>query len=236
MRLVPRRAALMLLPMLAACGSTRLPPLDQPPRGRVVVLRGLFNRFSTGMNTLTFTLRQDGYDATVHNHLEWRTLADRTAAAARTDALRRPLAVIGHSFGADDAILLTGQLGAAGVPVDLLVTFDPAWVLNVPRGPRRVINFYQDRDSYERRLSPGRGFDGRIDNRQLASASHLSIDKDPELHRQVLAALREIDGAVASPAPSGLVPPNIAPAVAAAPPPRPASLPRPPVPPVRAGR
>jgi thioesterase domain-containing protein len=225
-----RRAALALLPALAACGTTTVQPLAQPPRGRVVVLRGLLNMFSTGMNVLTFTLRESGYDATVHNHAEWRSLAGRTAAAARNDALKRPLAVIGHSFGADDAILMAGRLGAAGVPVDLLVTFDPSWVLNVPRGPRRVINFHQDRDTYARRLSPGPGFDGRIDNREVSSESHLSIDKDLELHRQVLAVLRESESAAGSAAPAP------APVAAAAATPRPVPLPRPPAVPVRARR
>ena len=192
---LPRRGALLLLPALAACGTTTVQPLTQPPRGRVVVLRGLLNMFSTGMNVLTFTLRDAGYDATVHNHAEWRGLANRTIEAARADALPRPLAVIGHSFGADDAIALAGRLGAAGVPVDLLVTFDPSWVLAVPPGPRRVLNFHQDRDTYARRLAPGPGFDGRIENRQVRGESHLSIDKDLGLHREVLAMLREIDPA-----------------------------------------
>lgn len=216
----------MLLPMLGACGTTAVPPLDQPPRGRVVVLRGLLNMFSTGMTTLTLSLRQDGFDATVHNHAEWRSLADRTADAARTDALKRPLAVIGHSFGADDAILLTGRLADAGVPVDLLVTFDPAWVLNVPRGPRKVINFHQDRDTFTRRLSPAPGFDGRIENREVTGESHLSIDKNPALHNQVRTALAEI----ATPSPPPAVSTTPAPAVAQG------GLPRPPAAPVRARR
>jgi hypothetical protein len=228
---LPRRAALLALPaLLAACGTTRVAPLGAPPRGRVVVLRGLLNVFSTGMNVLTATLRQAGYDATVHNHVEWRRLAAEAAEAQGTGALKRPLAVIGHSFGADDAILLAGRLGARGVPVDLLITFDPAWVLNVPRGPRRVVNFHQDRDAYPRRLAPGPGFDGRIENRQVTDESHLSIDKDLRLHIEVQALLAETPG------------PGAATAAAPAPPPArpiaapPARLPRPPVPPVRAGR
>lgn len=237
-----RRAALALLPALAACGTTTVQPLAQGPRGRVVVLRGLLNMFSTGMNQLTFALRGGGYDATVHNHAEWRGLAARTIDAARSDALPRPLAVIGHSFGADDAIALAGRLGAAGVPVDLLVTFDPSWVLAVPRGPRQVLNFHQDRDTYARRLTPGPGFDGRIENRQVQGESHLSIDKDLDLHRQVLAALQEISAA-APPARTGAIAPATPAATPSPPPPgarrsgtTAAALPRPPVPRVRAGR
>jgi hypothetical protein len=255
---LPRRAALALLPALAACGTTTVQPLTQPSRGRVVVLRGLLNMFSTGMNQLTFMLRDAGYDATVHNHAEWRGLSARVVEAARVGTLQRPLVVIGHSFGADDAIAMAGRLGAAEVPVDLLVTFDPSWVLAVPRGPKRVLNFHQDRDSYARRLMPGPGFDGRIDNRLVAGESHLSIDKDLDLHRQVLEMLHGMDSAAASVAVGGAVPrasvgaaeapgsigsavpanasratssPNAAPAPGAEPP-----LPRPPAPPVRARR
>lgn len=231
---LPRRAALALLPALAACAPTPVPPLAQGPRGRVVVLRGLLNIFSTGMTTLTLVLRQAGFDATVHNHAEWRGLADRTATAALAGTLPRPLAVIGHSFGADDAIQLAGRLGAAGVPVDLLVTFDPSWILAVPRGPKRVLNFHQDRDTYARRLSPGPGFDGRIDNRQVNDESHLSIDKNATLHGEVLAAMEEV--VVASAPTSRPAPIAIAASPVAPPPPMPARLPLPPAPPVRAAR
>jgi thioesterase domain-containing protein len=206
---LPRRAALALLPVLAGCATTPVPPLAQPPRGRVLLLRGLLNVFSTGMTTLTLALRQAGFDATVHNHAEWRGLADRTATQARAGGVPRPLAVAGHSFGADDAIRLAGRLGAAGVPVDLLVTFDPSWVLAVPRGPRHVLNFHQDRDTYARIVAPGPGFDGRIENRQVNDESHLSIDKNADLHRQVLAAMEE----VAMARPTGIAAPRAQPVV-----------------------
>ncbi|BDG75007.1 thioesterase domain-containing protein [Roseomonas fluvialis] len=241
-----RRMALALLPAFAACAPTPVPPLPQAPRGRVLLLRGLLNIFSTGMTTLTLALRQAGFDATVHNHAEWRGLADRTAREALAGTVPRPLAVVGHSFGADDAIQLAGRLGAAGVPVDLLVTFDPSWVLAVPPGPKRVLNFHQDRDTYARRLSPGPGFDGRIDNRQVNDESHLSIDKNAVLHAEVLAAMEEV---AMAPAPRPAAAPHartVAPdavtgagaAVAAGPPtgPAPPRLPLPPALPVRAAR
>jgi hypothetical protein len=236
--LLRRRAALALLPALAACAPTPVPPLQQAPRGRVVLLRGLLNIFSTGMTTLTLALRQAGFDATVHNHAEWRGLADRIAREALAGTTPRPLAVVGHSFGADDAIQLSGRLGAAGVPVDLLVTFDPSWILAVPRGPKRVLNFHQDRDTYARRLAPGPGFDGRIDNRQVNDESHLSIDKNVVLHAEVLAAMEDVAMAVSRPATTApAITPDPIPIARAAPrAPAPARLPVPPTPPVRAAR
>jgi len=187
-----RRAAIAALPALAACGPTRVAPLPGPPRGRVLLLRGLANFFSTGLNVLTARLRAARFDATVHNHVEWRGLAARTVPEARAGRLPRPLVVIGHSFGADDAIALAGRLGEAGVATDLLITFDPQWLHVIPRGPRRMVNFYQDSDPIQRVVRPGAGFDGVIENRLVAGESHLSIEKSDALHAEVLGLLEAL--------------------------------------------
>lgn len=202
---LPRRAALAALLALGACGPTRLAPLAGPPRGRVVLLRGLANVFSTGLNVLTARLRQAGYDASVHNHTEWRDLADAIVRAAREDRLTRPLVLGGHSFGADDAVHMAAWLGRAGVATDLLVTFDPTVVTTVPPGPLRVVNYYQNRDVSERTLAAGPGFSGTLENRYVANESHLSIEKQQRLHDEVLAMLEALQ---APPPPAVVAPPE----------------------------
>ncbi len=222
---LPRRAAIGAMLALGACGPTRLAPLPGPPRGRVVLLRGLANVFSTGLNVLTIRLRQAGYDASVHNHVEWRRLATETAEASRQGRLPRPFCAIGHSYGADDAILMAERLGLAGIPTDLVVTFDPTVVRVVAKGPLRVLNFHQDGDPFQRVLSPAPGFDGVIENREIAGETHLSIDKNENLHLQVLLAIETLSA------------PTPAPALPVARPPAPeARLPSPPRPPVTARR
>lgn len=193
---LPRRAALSGLLLLGACGPTALAPLPGPPRGRALLLRGLANMFSTGLNVLTARLRAAGYDARVHNHVEWRRLAAETEAEARAGTLPRPLALMGHSFGADDAIRLSGRLGAAGIATDLLVTFDPTALLEAPPGPRRMVNFHQELDPFSRVVRPGRGFDGVLENRLVLGESHLSIEKSARLHQEVLALMEQARPAV----------------------------------------
>ncbi|WP_137127975.1 hypothetical protein [Roseomonas sp. HF4] len=224
-----RRASLAALTALAACGPTRLAPLPGPPRGRVLLLRGLANLFSTGLNVLTQRLRQAGFDARVHNHVEWRRLAAETVAEARAGTLPRPLVVIGHSFGADDAIALAGRLGQAGVAADLLVTFDPQWLHEIPRGPRRVVNFHQESDPIRRTVRPGAGFDGMLENRLVEGESHLSIEKAERLHDQVMTLMEALT------APEPAAPPRPAARPLSPPAARPAALPLPPRRPVRAG-
>lgn len=190
--LLVRRSALTTLLALGACGSMPLEPLPGPPKGRVLLFRGLANIFSTGLNLLTAQLRRAGWDASVHNHLAWQAEARSIAEAAAAGALARPFAAIGHSLGADAAIGLTGWLAGRGVATDLLVTLDPNYETEVPRGASLVVNFHQEGDASPRLLAPGRGFSGRLENRLVAGVGHFTIDKSPALHREVLALLESL--------------------------------------------
>jgi len=227
---LPRRVAFAALASLAACGPTRLAPLAGPPRGRVILLRGLANMFSTGLNFLTAKLRHLNFDASVHNYLEWDDLAAAVLRAGRAGTLVRPFAIIGHSYGADDAIEMANHLGRQGVATDLLVTFDPTAGDPVTAGVLRVLNFYQDRDSVTRTLVGGPGFTGTLENQLVPGESHISIDKQDRLHDQVIARLEALAAQRETrPAPPRQPLPVMSPVRAAA-------LPVPPVPPVRARR
>lgn len=191
-----RRRGLLLVPAaaatLAAGCTVTVPPVTGEARGRVLLLRGLANIFSTGMDGLAQRVADAGYGAEVHNHTDWAALAGRVVAEARAGALPRPFAVVGHSLGADDAIRLVGAAGAEGVATDLLVTFDPVFLGTVPAGPRLVLNFHQRDGLWGRALVPAQGFAGRIENIALdgaAGLNHFNIEKIPALHRRVLAAL-----------------------------------------------
>ena len=180
------------LALLASCTSGTDTPSPQHSKGRVLLLRGLMNIFSTGMNDLGSKLIDAGYAASVHNHTEWYALAEELAEQARDQRLSRPLGVAGHSLGGDDAIRLTTALGKEGIPVDLLITFDPVMTGTVPVGPRQVMNFFQTTGLWGRALGPGPGFDGTIENIPINSGllvNHFNIEKDPMLHARVLARL-----------------------------------------------
>lgn len=189
------RAALLLSAAAGVGCASRIEQPAGPPRGRAVLLSGLANIFSTGMDDLARRLAAAGYLAEVHNHLGWRSLAEAAVADHRAGRLLRPFAVAGHSLGADDAIALAGALGEAGVETDLLVTFDPVWASSVPPGPRRVLNFFQSGDGWGRPLVAAPGFAGRIENvdvRARATVNHFTIEKDPALHTEVVAALNAV--------------------------------------------
>jgi pimeloyl-ACP methyl ester carboxylesterase len=194
-RAVHRRAVVVHAGALAACTTVHDPDGSMPLKGRVVLLRGLMNIFSTGMDSLGAKLRDAGWRASEHNHTAWGELADGLQAAAHRAQLCRPLVVVGHSLGGDDAIRLSGTLGARGVEVDMLFTFDPSLLGAVPPGPRIVVNYFQTTGLWGRELQPAAGFMGRIENvpvdRGLV-ANHFTIDKDGQLHADVLARMNAL--------------------------------------------
>jgi hypothetical protein len=91
---------------------------------RVILLRGWFGVFSTGLDEMADALKAKGIRAEVAGHLYWRTAADdilRERAEGKTDAL----VLVGHSQGANNVIDMARVLEAKNVPVALLVTLAP---------------------------------------------------------------------------------------------------------------
>lgn len=187
-----RRALPLALTGLVACAGPEEPTPGVPPRGRVVLLRGIFNVFSTGLDALAGKLVAAGFAAEVHNHAAWPLLALQLGAEA--GRLRRPLALIGHSLGADDSLRLAGALGERGVAVDLVVTLDTVLLDEVPPGPRRVVNYHQNSGPWGVPLRGAPGFAGRIENIALASpdVTHSNIDEIPALHAEIIARLKAL--------------------------------------------
>ena len=77
----------------------------------MLLLRGLMNIFSTGMNDLGSKLIDAGYAASVHNHTEWYALAEELVEQARDQRLLRPLEIAGHSLGGEMPFVIQRHSG-----------------------------------------------------------------------------------------------------------------------------
>src|SRR5882724_12257635 len=91
---------------------------------RVLLLRGWFGVFSTGLDTIADALKAKGIRAEVAGHLQWKAAADeirRERAQGKTDAI----VLVGHSQGANNVIDMARVLEAQNVPIALLVTLAP---------------------------------------------------------------------------------------------------------------
>lgn len=162
-------------------------------RAHVYLLRGLFNVFSLGMDTIADQLTRRGINATVQNYSTWQSLADD--AAERYKAGREgPIILIGHSLGADAVMQMADYLGRKGVPVALVVPIDGTQSFPTPRNVRRVFNVTQRAYAHMQR---GPGFHGSLVNLDVSSdpsITHITIDKSPRLQAQVIAQVLAVAG------------------------------------------
>jgi pimeloyl-ACP methyl ester carboxylesterase len=131
--------------VLAGC-STSAKVVDDPtmPRtGNAFLVRGLMEIFSLGLNDVKSDLRAEGVNAHTVSGMQWSNLA-RTIAAARSDGrLNEPIVLVGHSYGADDAIKVARSLDQGGIPIEALVLIDPTTPQTIPPNVRRCFNIYK---------------------------------------------------------------------------------------------
>ncbi|MGA7253649.1 MAG: hypothetical protein WBX35_20805 [Pseudolabrys sp.] len=154
---------------------------------KVVLLRGWFGVFSTGMDSLADELKAKGIHAQVAGHMSWKTAVSdilRERAAGKTG----PLVLMGHSQGANNVIDMARALAAHNVRVDLLVTLVPLMQNPVPANVVRAINYYQSPGIWGSPLAADPGFHGKLTNIDVAddpTILHISIDKSARIHSDI---------------------------------------------------
>jgi hypothetical protein len=189
------------VPAAAAAQEKAAAPAATIEHGQVYLMRGLANIWSRGMDQLTEQLVAKGVRASVYNHARWQELAAEAADKYAKDKKFAPIILIGHSLGANAAVLMAERLGEAGVPVRLIITFDSLSRSNdvkvkVPANVEEVLNFYKAK-AWGLEMIPGNGFKGKIDNVNLnekRGVGHLNMDKNPELQAQVVSVVLETLG------------------------------------------
>jgi hypothetical protein len=154
---------------------------------RVLLLRGWFGVFSTGLDSLADELKPLGITAEVAGHLYWSTAVTnimRERAAGKTG----PLVLVGHSQGANNVIDMARALMRQNVPVELLVTLAPMLQNNIPANVVRAINYYQS-PGWGSPITAEPGFRGKLTNVDVAgdpAIFHISIDKSPKIHAEIV--------------------------------------------------
>ncbi len=179
-------AAMMFVGFAPAQAQAQSKP--NPNQPRVYLLRGLANIFSLGMDDLAAKLRARGIEASVHSYVDLETLT-RYAVEQASMGKRRPspVIIIGHSLGADAAVTMGNRVTAAGVPVPLVVTFDPVTAMTASSKIGKVVNYYQAGGSGKAVSGP------RVENIDLTGSgalSHFNIDKAAELHNKVIGMIQ----------------------------------------------
>lgn len=160
---------------------------------RVYLLRGLLNVFSLGMDALQERLTLMGFEAEVHNHNGWITIANKIT-EDRQRGYNGAVVLIGHSLGADVLFQLTERLDKENIPVRLAVFFDPTISHDISKNVDHVLNLYQ-LNGFGRKVTAPKGYKGELVNMDLsgdASIGHGSIDKSEKLHDLVVAKIMKV--------------------------------------------
>jgi pimeloyl-ACP methyl ester carboxylesterase len=118
-----------------------------------------------------------------------------------------PLILIGHSYGADDALRVARHLEEAKIPVDMVITLDPVTPPKVPANVKMCYNIYQSNMldglpffrgvPLQSDLEDGRNLKNiniRKDRRDLleSGTDHFNIEKNVRIHEEVVKELRTV--------------------------------------------
>ncbi len=179
-------AALMIALAAAPAGAAEAKAKDRGvPPPPIFVMRGGLNIFSTGMDVLAKELTDKGYPAISDSFEDWRSQMAKMVAAYKAHPY--PIILIGHSYGAETALLMAYKLRDENVPVALLVFFDLTNSGRVPANVAHVLNFRSSSATgIDVTVTGGFGFSGTIQNVTRADLNHLNIDKAEDLHKQTI--------------------------------------------------
>jgi len=162
--------------------------------GEIYLMRGLADVFSRGIDDLTEKLRQRGYDASNFSYVQWPAIAEDIKYRSTKKKVSYPIVIIGHSLGGNESSKFANFLANNGVPVRLVVTFDPVETGYVVKGVKKVVNYYLPKSADNRILSSD-GHKGKIKNIDVTydpDITHTNVDKHDKFQAATLSQIKKI--------------------------------------------
>jgi hypothetical protein len=142
-RPAPKAQAALLLAIAWLAGMLSAAAQESPPPAvRVLLIRGVFNVFSTGMDELGQLLRDRGYEVEVSSPGGCWAAALRLRETYERDPHGGPLIIMGHSMGGRACLHISRYLESYGIPVKLVVIIDANPWATVPDNVERCVNLY----------------------------------------------------------------------------------------------
>ncbi|MCX5480592.1 hypothetical protein OSH08_16435 [Kaistia geumhonensis] len=174
-------------------------PVVQPTKAAsVYLMRGFLGIFSLGMDRLNDQLKAAGVKTKIIGHTRWPGVVSEIAAEqALHPGQHAPVVIIGHSLGANAALLAGYELGKQGIPVDLVVTVDPTSSRPISPVVKRYLNIYLPGDGFGAKLAAtGSG----VDNDDIRAnpelnrpgVNHFTMDEHPVVLKQIFDATMPI--------------------------------------------
>ncbi len=136
--------ALVVATATTRAASASAPRTQRP--GRILIIRGIFNVFSFGMDKLACTLTQRGYRVDVTPPSLAPVLAEEIERDYLRDPSIGPLVIIGHSLGGRQCCSIPWGWREKHIPVKLVVILDSNPGTAVADNVERCVNLYVTND------------------------------------------------------------------------------------------
>jgi hypothetical protein len=205
--------ALGIFCALAACGCSSMTPgdvsrvqpvSDRPYAGNVYLLRGFIGIWSYGINDIGKKVADAGIRASIYQEDQWGEVCKAIIDKYENSPNHEPLVIIGHSYGADDALKMAKKLQQHNINVDLIITLDPVTPPKVPTNVRLCYNIYQpgmlDMLPFFRGVKLESEAEGNLQNVNIRgerrdllepNTDHFNIEKNPLIHAEIVKKVRE---------------------------------------------
>lgn len=136
---------LAILTIGQGCTSVSNVAASEPmPRdGNVILVRGLMDVFSLGLHDIEDGLIAEGVNAHVVSGPRWASVSEAIKLEHNAGKLEGPLVIVGHSYGADDAVRLARSLNEDEIEVTVLALIDPTTPPKIPANVVRCFNLYK---------------------------------------------------------------------------------------------
>jgi acetyl esterase/lipase len=157
-------------------------------QGDVYILSGGFGVFSTGLTKLKMQLQQSGVTASLVSYQSWRGVAQKIVEHHRQYG-RKPVVIIGHSLGANNAISIANALKKKSIQVDLIVGLASTAPMMVPSNVRNVFNVYFKSGGWGHIFEGESDFAGALNNMDMSKQpgmTHFNVDDSQALRDQVV--------------------------------------------------
>jgi hypothetical protein len=185
-----RAAALALLLVGLTVHPDRAHAAPTKTTAHVILMRGVLNIFSLGMDQIAAKLQRQGIAASVHNHMLWASVADDVAAEYKSGRINTVI-LVGHSSGATVLPDIVARLDQQGVPVKLAIGLDSVFRTSLAGRVGRYVNFYLANGAGKpvQRTAGLQGTLENVDVETVPGVSHLTIDKNEIIQQKVIAAI-----------------------------------------------
>jgi len=209
-----RAAVVLAVLALSGCASMTpgdldrvRPDSDRPYAGNVYLLRGFIGIWSYGIDHLGQRINEAGIRASVYQQDQSQRLCEAIIERYSKATDPEPLVLIGHSYGADDALRIAKQLEEHNIKVDLVITLDPVTPPKVPANIGLCYNIYQPNllddlpffrgiplEPEKPEVKNLQNVNIRAERRDLLlpDTDHFNIEKNTLIHAEVVSKIKQV--------------------------------------------